>query len=221
MNYFWRKIAYRVCIVCITIVLSFGLLMAQVDTLSAITDSTLLTAIPDTLQSTTISIDSTEDETVINHGVDLRLPKKALLYSAILPGMGQAYNKKYWKIPIVYSAFAGVGYATYFNQREYRRFKQLYIDEIDQIPHEFSGRINAANLRRIRDDYRKNMELSYIGLVAVYGLNLLDAFVDAHLKTFDVSDDLSLRVVPRAVERHSFGKLNTPVPGVAISLSLH
>ncbi|MCA1747567.1 MAG: DUF5683 domain-containing protein, partial [Bacteroidales bacterium] len=111
-------------------------------------------------------------------------PMKAMTYALILPGLGQAYNKKYFKIPIVYGALGGVSYWIYFNTQGYRESSQTYTDE----PTEF-------NLRYLRL-WRRQLELSYITLVATYALQVLDAYVDAHLFHWDVSPDLSIRVEP-------------------------
>ena len=128
-------------------------------------------------------------------------PKKAALFSFVLPGAGQAYNKSYWKIPIVWSGVGTMVYFIGFNTRNYNRFKTAYRYRVDgdesTVDEEFADLYsNAADLKTIRDGYRKNMELSWIGLVAVLALNATDAFVDAHLLEFDVDEDISLRVKP-------------------------
>ena len=111
-------------------------------------------------------------------------PTKAIMYALALPGLGQAYNKKYYKIPIVYAALGGVGYLIYFNNRGYLQASNDYaLDPTD---------INERYLRF----WRRNLELSYIGLVAVYALQTIDAYVDAQLFYWDVSEDLSLRLQP-------------------------
>ena len=111
-------------------------------------------------------------------------PKKAMYYSLVLPGLGQAYNKKYWKIPIVYGALGGVSYWIYYNTQEYRQSSENY--SIDQ---------SDTNERYLRF-WRRNLELSYITLVATHPLQVLDAYVDANLFYWDVSPDLSIRIEP-------------------------
>ncbi len=145
---------------------------------------------------------------LFNFKKDYPSPRKAVLLSAILPGTGQIYNKKYWKLPLVYGALGGLVYAINFNTSEYNRFqtaleKRLDDDEfgtIDEFSDVIDGElihfVDTPSIRGIRDEYRKNKELSYIGLVAVYILTGVDAYVDAHLIKFDVSDDLSLHVNP-------------------------
>ena len=111
-------------------------------------------------------------------------PRKAMLLALAFPGLGQAYNKKYFKMPIVYAAFAGVGYWIYFNTGEYRTYLEQY--EANQ----------TSNNERFVKFYRRQLELSYITLVGVYALQVVDAYVDAHLFYWDMSPDLSLRVEP-------------------------
>ena len=126
-------------------------------------------------------------------------PGRAALYSAILPGAGQVYNRKYWKVPIV---AAGLGVSAYFianNTREYDRYKDAYIALVDNDPatvDEFNGQFSAAAVRDVADTYRRWMDLSYVGLTLVYVLNIVDATVDAHFVRFDVGDDLSLHLRP-------------------------
>ena len=127
-------------------------------------------------------------------------PKNATLLSVVLPGSGQIYNKKYWKVPLVYASIGALGYFVYTNGKEYRRFKKAYMYRVDDDPlteDEFVDRLdNASTIKTWRDYYDKNRQLAWIGLVFVWLLNSVDAYVDAHLYNFDVSDDLSLRIQP-------------------------
>ncbi|MGD1845600.1 MAG: DUF5683 domain-containing protein [Salibacteraceae bacterium] len=145
---------------------------------------------------------SSEDQPAVVVAEDTLMgksPAKAALYSALLPGLGQAYNGKYWKIPIVY---AGMGTSIFFildNRKNYIDFRDAYIAEIDSCPETVSTLnplFTTTALRERADQYRQWMELSYIITAGIYVLNIVDASVDAHLSTFDVSDDLSLRVMP-------------------------
>jgi len=126
-------------------------------------------------------------------------PTKATILSAIVPGAGQIYNRKYWKAPIVW---AGLGVSIYFiqeNNSEYRRYKDAYIALTDNDPNtvdEFNGQFGSEQLLNVTNTYRKWRDLSYICLGAVYILNIVDASVDAHFVRFDVSPDLSLGVGP-------------------------
>ena len=143
-------------------------------------------------------------------------PHKATFYSAILPGLGQAYNKKYWKIPILYAGIGGVIYGLDFNTTNYKKYRRAYRDILIQDPSNKSylevlppsltedqvinGGQYADWFKSALDSrkkyYKKYRDLSYVGLALVYVLNLVDASVDAHFKTFDVSDDLSLHIEP-------------------------
>lgn len=111
-------------------------------------------------------------------------PYKAIMYALVLPGLGQGYNKKYYKIPIVYGAIGGAGYAIIFNTRQYRDASYNYALSPDD-----------TNERYLRY-WRRNVELSYIGMILVYALQVIDAYVDAQLWNWDVNDNLSMRVAP-------------------------
>lgn len=127
----------------------------------------------------------------------LHSPRKATLYSAVLPGLGQVYNKKYWKVPIVY---AGLGTCVYFisrNNSKFQEYKDALVAELDGDPTTLNTTIyTAGQLDQLQDTYRSWRDLSWIFLAGVYVLNILDANVDAHLFYFDVSKDLSMHVQP-------------------------
>lgn len=118
-------------------------------------------------------------------------PQRAALYG-LIPGGGQVYNRRYWKLPIVYGALGGLYYYAYFNQTEYRRFKTAYQKELLGEDHEFSDlNLPASVLQNLRNDYRKTMEEGYIFMSLVYLLSIAEAYVDAHLRNFDINEDLS------------------------------
>jgi hypothetical protein len=128
-------------------------------------------------------------------------PKKAAFYSAVFPGGGQIYNRQYWKAPLALGAVGAAGYFLYDNTTQYRRFRDAYRLRVDGDPttiDEFANTPNAtaANLVEIRDQYRKWMEQSYIAVGVVYGLQVLEAYTAAHLKNFDIDDDLSINWQP-------------------------
>ena len=138
-------------------------------------------------------------------------PKKATLYSAILPGLGQAYNKKYWKVPIVYAGIGTIGYVISMNSDGYRSYRLAYdyktgintdvSSEIISIANRYSN----ENLIRIRDSYRRNVELSWIVMALWYGINIIDATVDAHFFEYDIGDDLSLMIEPTIQSGGGYG----------------
>lgn len=124
-----------------------------------------------------------------------RHPKTAAYLGLMLPGAGQIYNKDYWKVPIVLGAYGGMGYLIYFNTTQYRRHRDALILRLRNQPDEFQHTIpNTSALRNFRDAYRKDMELAYIGMVFVHLLSATEAFVAAHLKTFDVDENIGLRI---------------------------
>jgi len=137
----------------------------------------------------------------------LSTPGKAALYSAILPGLGQVYNKSYWKVPLIYAAAAGLGYSIAFNHSNYLKFRQAVVVRRDTIStnnvDEYTPRlVNFTNvqainsLSRARDANRRRRDYSILYSILAYGLNITEAYVHAHLKGFDVGDDLSLQVSP-------------------------
>ena len=121
-------------------------------------------------------------------------PAKAAFYSAVLPGLGQAYNGKYWKIPLVY---AGLGTGVYFyisNNKQYHRYRDAYKSRLaGQTDDEFQGLLSDESLIEAQKHFQRNKELSLLLTTLVYILNILDANVDAHLQQFNVSEDLSFR----------------------------
>lgn len=131
-------------------------------------------------------------------------PKIAILRSAILPGWGQATNKKYWKMPIVYGALGTTAYIFFRNIKQFKEANAAYknaIDGIDSnnslIPEPYFGVLGQPELiKNFRNEVRQNVDYSVLFFIAFWGLNVVDAAVDAHLKTFDVSDNLSLQIKP-------------------------
>ncbi|SFT97525.1 hypothetical protein SAMN04489724_3091 [Algoriphagus locisalis] len=122
-------------------------------------------------------------------------PKKATILSAILPGAGQVYNGKSWKVPLIYGGLITDIYFINFNNRRYQIFKQALSDFDDELPTDFPS-LNRDGLVRNVNYWRKNRDLCYLLLVGIYALNLIDANVDAHLSGFDVSDDIALKFEP-------------------------
>ncbi len=125
-------------------------------------------------------------------------PKKAT-YLALVPGLGQIYNKKYWKLPIVYAGFAVSGYFAFWNRGEYLVYNEAYIckaNDPEGCENELAIKYDTEQLKSISDYYRRNMELSFIIMGAWYILQILDATVDAHLYNWEVNENLSVRAEP-------------------------
>src|SRR5690554_2231559 len=124
-------------------------------------------------------------------------PKKATIMSAVLPGLGQIYNKKYWKVPILHGGFATAGYFLNDNLKKIDTYKAAYIAETDADSNTSNNTgLTATQLDKIIDQYKSWRDLSYIAFVVIYALNIIDANVDAHLFYFDVSEDISLNWAP-------------------------
>ena len=134
----------------------------------------------------------------VNDSLKSHSPSKAILFSAILPGAGQFYNKKYWKMPLIYAGIGVLIYSIDFNNKNYHTFKDAYIARTDSDVSTTDNypRYSSENLRSLFEYYRRNRDLCYILLGTVYVLNILDAYVDAELFHFDVSDDLSFNSTP-------------------------
>ena len=132
--------------------------------------------------------------------VSVHSTSKACIFSAIIPGLGQAYNKKYWKIPVLYAGFTGLGYLAVLNHASYAKYKNALMIRNDGNANtidEYENVYSDDNLSLLVDIYRRDRDLCYIGIFAVYLLNIVDATVDAHLYNFDVSDNLSMKWNPQ------------------------
>ena len=140
-------------------------------------------------------------------------PTKALWLSLVLPGAGQIYNRKYWKLPIIYGGFLGCVYALTWNQMMYRDYSQAYLDIMDDDPntksyldmlpprYDITGREDQFKkiFKRKKDFYRRYRDLSAFCFIGVYLLSVVDAYVDAQLSEFDISPDLSMKVEPAVI----------------------
>ena len=127
-------------------------------------------------------------------------PRIATRRSAMIPGWGQIYNKRYWKLPLVYGALGVTGGVFVYNVKNYRLLKLAYIFKTDSIASNDTDiddrfkNLSAASLRTYRNAFRQNVDYSVLFFIAFWGLNVADATVDGHLKAFDVNDNLSLRL---------------------------
>lgn len=124
-------------------------------------------------------------------------PKVATILSAIVPGAGQAYNEKIWKVPIIYGGIITTAYFVEFNNRRYQKFREaLEIVRDPSLGANPFPNLNQAGIIRNVDYWRRNRDLCYLIFGIIYALNIVDAQVDAHLSGFDVSDDLSWKLEP-------------------------
>jgi len=133
---------------------------------------------------------------VINYPGQMTDVKKATTLSTICPGAGQVYNGKFWKLPIVVGGLATLGYVIDWNNRGYQRFKLAYNQVSAGVDDEFHGAYPASFLQNLRNAYRRNRDMSIILTGAFYLLNIIDAHVDAQMKTYDMGDDITMNVLP-------------------------
>ena len=148
-------------------------------------------------------------------------PHKATIYSLILPGLGQAYNRKYWKIPVWY---AGTGFLVYMistNKKEYKLYKAAYefepATEDELPPNDYYNQYSSTQLKDGKDYYRRNMEFSYILTGLWYLINVIDAAVDAHLFEFKVSDNLAFKIEPQLYRQPTSNKA---IPGIGLQIGI-
>ena len=139
-------------------------------------------------------------------------PRTAALRSLALPGWGQAYNKKYWKIPIIYGAFTGLYFMASFNQKELTDAETslIQLENGETITSDFYNitGITTAQITERVDDFRRNRDFAYILMGLTYLLNVVDANVDAHLIDYNVSDDLTLKLQPNMEQNAYIGISN-------------
>jgi uncharacterized protein DUF5683 len=162
-------------------------------------------------------------------------PHKATLYSAILPGAGQVYNKKYWKVPLVYAAVGIPAYTYFYNKSWYHKCQyalsvaanissnggnispgaQDSLNNVDPKLQYIASTGNTTSLINYRNEFRKNQDYSALFFLIFWGLNIVDATVDAHLKDFNVNDDLSLRIRPTIIPGPGY------ISGVSFVFDIH
>lgn len=141
-------------------------------------------------------------------------PTKALIFSGIIPGGGQIYNKDFWKLPFVYAGFGFTIYLVDFNSTQYLSLRRQYKRSLRDLP--LDTTLPANTLKSLRDQADKNRQLSYIAVIGMYVFSAAEAFVDAHLASFDVDDDITFRLKP-SLETTPHGG---PVLGVGIRFSI-
>ena len=165
-------------------------------------------------------------------------PQRALWLALVLPGAGQIYNRKYWKLPIIYGGFMGCIYALTWNNMMYKDYSQAYLDIMDNDPTTASynkflhlGRqIDMNNEQQVKryqelfksrkDKYRRWRDMSFFVMLGVYAISVIDAYVDAELSVFDISKDLSLKVEPTIIPNRMGGNpLQAQSIGVNCSLN--
>lgn len=149
-------------------------------------------------------------------------PTKATWLALVIPGGGQIYNRKYWKLPIVYGGFAGCAYALTWNGKMYKDYQAAYVDAVnekwdsssitDLLPPGYVDRVSHSQitetLRKRKDTYRRWRDLSIFAFIGVYLISVVDAYVDAELSNFDIGPDLSMKVEPTLINNQTGGYYN-------------
>lgn len=167
-----------------------------------------------------ISYATSVADALISHAPHRQSPTAALVSSALLPGLGQMYNRSFWKIPVIY---AGLGYlisAAISNHKLYTRYERAYVAMADGDPNtidEFNGEVPLQTLEYGSNYYRRYRDLSFIGVAVVYALNVIDAYVDAHLFYWNVNDDVVVRADPQ-LALSSFATGYGMVPALHVSV---
>ncbi len=152
--------------------------------------------------ATRVTVSKATKEAKADSTIKKHSPRKATLRSLMIPGWGQYYNKKYWKIPIVYGALGVTAYTFAYNVKEYKLLRKAFIFRTDSLPANDAlidprfKNLSNESIRSYRNSFRQNVDYSVLVFILFWGLNVVDAAVDGHLKAFDVSDDLSLRLSP-------------------------
>lgn len=145
-----------------------------------------------------------------NKALPINDPVKAALLSAVVPGLGQAYNGSFWKIPIIYGGFIGLGASIHYWNYNFINFRNALSAITDDNPEteNIYVTLNEANLNRRVEFYQRNRDFLMIITGLYYLLNVVEAYVDAHLKTFDISDEIALKIDPHVGQfafNHQFG----------------
>ena len=158
-------------------------------------------------------------------------PKRAMWLAIVVPGAGQIYNRKYWKLPIFYGGFLGCTYALLWNQQMYKDYSQAYLDITDNDPntqsyldmlpprYDITGKEDRFRtiFKNRKDRYRRYRDLSAFAFIGVYIISVIDAYVDAQLSHFDISPDLSLHLAPSVINSQH-GSKQTSSYGMGIGL---
>ena len=170
------------------------------------------------------------DTVVIEMVAPEHSPRKAALFSAALPGLGQIYNKKYWKVPIIYGGFMIMGYLVIWNNDQYQVYRRARIaveaGQPDESPFANAEdarlrRVDARSLGRAVDEARRDRDYTIILTAALYGFNIMDAIVDAHLIEFDVNPDLSFNLEPTAGSRLAYDHPVPSLPYAGVAFTVH
>ena len=233
---------FRLIFACVMLLTGYTTASAQKDsTTASVPKDSVKATLPDSVTRILTKADSVAVADVRN--IEKRNwatwtpdPKRALWLALVIPGGGQIYNRKYWKLPIFYGGMMGCVYALTWNNMMYRDYSQAYLDIMDSDPATQSynkflhlgAQITSQNEERYKklfksrkDKYRRWRDMSMFCLIGVYALSVIDAYVDAELSEFDISNDLSLKVAPAVIPGGSTfnsGSLENSAVGVNVGL---
>lgn len=171
-----------------------------IDSLSKLSDTTNLVVLDSTNTIDSTSLTSINKKKKKEKKIDTThySPKKAAIWGAGFPGLGQIYMKKYWKLPIVYGIIGGALYFVISNGQKLKKFNGYIRNVYDSVPNPYPfDELSLSELETYRNGYRKNVHLASFGTVIAWGLSIVDAVVDAHLHSFDISDKLAIKVKPQ------------------------
>lgn len=151
------------------------------------------------------------------------MPRRAALNSALLPGLGQIYNKRWWKVPLVYGGFVGIGLVFEFNQRYYQVFlkeAQFRQENPGKTQNPLYAPYTTEGIISIKDSYRRNRDLSVLAGLGFYAINIIDAYVDAKFFRFDISDELSVKLSPSLNQAPIHASSTGQVLGLKLKIAL-
>lgn len=195
-NYLLQDLRYTFIISIFLLAICFSDATAQEATLA----DTVSTSVSEIASIADEAIDSTQ---IKKKKIFQPNAKKAGMYSSILPGLGQAYNRQYWKVPVVYAILGTAGYFIGYNFNQYSQYRQAYIFAIDgdnaTSPASVDQRFelyDAADLQRLQNSYKKDLDIIVLLTSVGYALQIMDAVASAHLKNFDISRDISMQMKP-------------------------
>jgi Family of unknown function (DUF5683) len=176
-----------------------------------------LLLLPGAYAQDSLRVIESDDDDVVRDTVLLKSyatrydPRKALLYAAIMPGLGQIYNKKYWKLPLVYGGFISIGYGFNFYQQAYKKYKGQLFYNLNEAPNNENfinpeSNATTAALRRAVDRNQRERDFMAILMAGMYLLQIVDAHVDAHLKEFDLNPNLKVSIEPTMEQNSLLGR---------------
>lgn len=158
-----------------------------------------------------------------------KMPRRAAIRSAIIPGWGQITNRRWWKVPLVYGGFVGLALVYDFNQENYKLFlteaqNREYNEQNPTLPPRYVNpgyrTLTNSGIISLKDSYRRDRDLTILGGVAFYAITIIDAYVDAKFFRFDIDDELALQLKPAFQQVPGIYSASSPVPSVKVSLSL-